>query len=100
MKISARVNNAGRFDSFIADAELQWAAAADGTNAAKKFRRDIPAGHAPGLTTWERALPAQTGFEFTIVNLRELDPGLDLALHEGRWAKLILTLRPAGKLAE
>jgi hypothetical protein len=97
MAISANVFNAGRFDSFIAGATLQWAASAEGMNTPKTFSCDVPAEYVPGLDTFQRPLQAQTGFEFTIVNLRELDPSLDLALHEGRSAKLIVRTATGAK---
>ena len=90
MVISATAHNAGRLDAFIAKVTLRWSGSSEGGNPPKRHSWDVPAEHVPGLSGFPKALPAQTDFQFSIADLPGLHPSLNVALHEKRWAQLVV----------
>jgi len=99
MKISGRISNSGRFDAHIDSATFNWRSSPEGSVAGSKaLSCDLSADHIQGIAL-PLHLPAQTGQEFAVTDLREVDLGLAVALHDRRL--VTLTFRTAsGKKAK
>jgi len=99
MSISTKGHNGGRFDTNIAKVSLRWrGSSTTNATAARTFSCNVPAGHIAGLTGFPKAVPAETNFELVIAGLQELSPSLEVALHERRWAD-VLVHTPSGRRA-
>jgi hypothetical protein len=85
MSIAGNVRNIGRSDAELEKATFSWDVPTGGGS--KRLRRDAPDQFITGITL-PQTLAAEKGKEFKFVSLRDLDPGLDAALHEQRAAYL------------
>jgi hypothetical protein len=98
MKISGRIYNSGRFDAQIESATFRWLSWSGSNSAPRKLTCELQANHVQGITL-PLPLPAESGHEFTVIDLNGVDPGLMVALHDARSATL--TFRSAsGKHAK
>ena len=79
MVVGGNVRNIGRFDSELENARFSW-------RIQDKMRLPscgVPAKNITGIT-FPQPLPAEKGMEFEIADLRDLDLGLQSALHDQR----------------
>jgi hypothetical protein len=87
MKISGRLYNSGRSGAVIEGAEFAWLSSAGGNSTAKRLSCQLPPGNVGGIA-FPLSLPAGTGHEFTITDIKSIDLGLEVALHDARWTRL------------
>jgi hypothetical protein len=84
MKISGSIRNEGRFDAHIERAWLGWLSSSTTANTSgRPLSCPLPPTHLQGASL-PQSLPAQTGSEFTVVDVSAIDPGLNVALHDHR----------------
>ena len=88
MIITGRLRNVGRMDATVNKITLSWLSPA-GSWATRpaRLRIELVDGHLKGMDI-PHPLPAQAGTEFTIADIEAIDPGLYLALHDGREATI------------
>jgi hypothetical protein len=87
MTLAGTITNVGRFDAQLEKATFAWVIPPPG-NSSTRLTCDVPDRLITGLTL-PQSLPAEKGAEFKIVSLRDLDPGLEVALHDHRAAQLV-----------
>jgi hypothetical protein len=101
MKITGSLSNKGRFDAYIQNATVTWASAQSSSSTwsgKTMIRIDVPASQLTGITLGT-SLPAQSGAEFAVTQVADIDTGLSVALHDRR--QVILAFRTAtGKMAK
>jgi hypothetical protein len=94
MKITGIVRNKGRFDATLESAWFRWLAAPQGTGAGASPGRPIqvaiPAANIADMTL-SSPLPAESGTEFTITGIGQIDLGLEVALHDRRQVAIMIT---------
>jgi hypothetical protein len=85
MKISGTIRNVGRFDSNIERATFQWPASPEGSMGTqpRRLSSEVRDDYILGLKL-PMPLPGEAGSEFSIINLRDVDLGLAVALHDRR----------------
>jgi hypothetical protein len=89
MKISGRIVNVGRLDAHIEGAVFRWNSSSDdGLMRVTALACGLPDDHVQSMTL-PLALPAQTGSEFSVVDLNGVDLGLAVALHDRRNVALV-----------
>jgi hypothetical protein len=77
MTVSGSVRNIGRLNTDLENVSVSW------TKGGAPFGYYVPHRFIKGLTL-PQSLPAENGTEFKIINLRDIDPGLEAALHDRR----------------
>ena len=97
MTLGGTLVSAGRADARIVRASFQWSAGVEGgtSGVRRNLSCNLPAEHLDGIEL-PLAMPVQTDYEFTVVNLSAVDPGLWAALHEQRAVKIVFHT-PTGK---
>jgi hypothetical protein len=87
MRISGSIRNMGRFQAHVEKARFGWRSSSESNSASKPLSCELPTEHVLGATL-PLELPAQTGQEFTVVDLGGVDLGLSVALHDRRSVSL------------
>lgn len=90
MKITGSLSNKGRFDAYIQGAVLRWASFQSNPaigSSGNMIQVDVPSGQLVGIAAGA-SLPAQSGVEFTVEQVADIDPGLSVALHDRRQVSL------------
>jgi hypothetical protein len=97
MKLGGTLVSAGRAEARVTLASFEWQAGPEGGSmfSTGKVSCKLTADHLNGIAFYT-PLPVGTEYEFDVLAIQEIDPGLWAALHERRPVKIVFD-KPVGQ---